>query len=220
MRRINEQDTLVINAVRDAKERAKKTADRLAKLEERQQRITAAVLADRNEAASIKIRLADARAQARHARRRAGPALELEDHLKALEKEQAKVQGAQGAPGPIRRGSGRFIWPVNGTFTSLFGMRWGRLHAGIDIAAPSGTRDPRRGRRHRADRQLVRRLRQLHLHRPRRRRLHLLRAPVLDRRERRAEREPGQVIGAVGSTGHRPGRTSTSRCASTGRRST
>jgi murein DD-endopeptidase MepM/ murein hydrolase activator NlpD len=41
--------------------------------------------------------------------------------------------------GPIRRGSGRFIWPVNGTFTSPFGMRWGRLHAGIDIAAPTGT---------------------------------------------------------------------------------
>jgi murein DD-endopeptidase MepM/ murein hydrolase activator NlpD len=141
MRRINEQDTLVINAVRDAKERAKKTADRLARLEERQQRITAAVLADRNEVASIKIRLADARASKRATlggvqERRS----DLEGHLKALEKEQAKIQGAlQGAPGPIRRGSGRFIWPVNGTFTSPFGMRWGRLHAGIDIAAPSGT---------------------------------------------------------------------------------
>ncbi len=31
------------------------------------------------------------------------------------------------------------IWPVNGQFTSPFGMRWGRLHAGIDIAAPTGT---------------------------------------------------------------------------------
>ena len=31
------------------------------------------------------------------------------------------------------------IWPVNGTFTSPFGYRWGRLHAGIDIAAPEGT---------------------------------------------------------------------------------
>jgi len=33
---------------------------------------------------------------------------------------------------------GRLAWPVSGPVTSPFGMRWGRLHAGIDIAAPSG----------------------------------------------------------------------------------
>lgn len=32
-----------------------------------------------------------------------------------------------------------FIWPVSGPVVSPFGMRWGRLHAGIDIAVPSGT---------------------------------------------------------------------------------
>ena len=32
-----------------------------------------------------------------------------------------------------------FIWPVSGTVTSGYGMRWGRLHAGIDISAPTGT---------------------------------------------------------------------------------
>jgi murein DD-endopeptidase MepM/ murein hydrolase activator NlpD len=30
-------------------------------------------------------------------------------------------------------------WPVSGPVTSGFGYRWGRLHAGIDIGAPSGT---------------------------------------------------------------------------------
>ncbi|MEA2461991.1 MAG: hypothetical protein QOH90_2168, partial [Actinomycetota bacterium] len=35
--------------------------------------------------------------------------------------------------------SGNFIWPVNGPIVSPFGMRWGRLHAGVDIAVPSGT---------------------------------------------------------------------------------
>jgi murein DD-endopeptidase MepM/ murein hydrolase activator NlpD len=39
---------------------------------------------------------------------------------------------------PIRRGSGGLIWPINGQFTSPFGQRWGRLHAGIDLAAPTG----------------------------------------------------------------------------------
>ena len=41
--------------------------------------------------------------------------------------------------GPIQSGSSGMIWPVSGTVTSPFGMRWGRLHAGIDIAVPSGT---------------------------------------------------------------------------------
>ena len=32
-----------------------------------------------------------------------------------------------------------FIWPADGVFTSGFGWRWGKIHAGIDIAAPVGT---------------------------------------------------------------------------------
>ncbi len=32
-----------------------------------------------------------------------------------------------------------FIWPADGVFTSGFGWRWGRVHQGIDIAAPIGT---------------------------------------------------------------------------------
>ena len=43
-----------------------------------------------------------------------------------------------GDAGPIRRGSGDFIYPIDGAFTSPFGQRWGRLHAGIDLAAPTG----------------------------------------------------------------------------------
>ena len=36
-------------------------------------------------------------------------------------------------------GSVKFIWPAKGTFTSGYGWRWGRMHRGIDIAAPTGT---------------------------------------------------------------------------------
>lgn len=32
-----------------------------------------------------------------------------------------------------------FIWPARGVVTSGFGPRWGRMHRGIDIAAPIGT---------------------------------------------------------------------------------
>lgn len=32
-----------------------------------------------------------------------------------------------------------YIWPAKGTLTSGYGWRWGRMHKGIDIAAPVGT---------------------------------------------------------------------------------
>jgi murein DD-endopeptidase MepM/ murein hydrolase activator NlpD len=32
-----------------------------------------------------------------------------------------------------------FIWPAEGTLSSKFGRRWGRMHKGIDIAGPVGT---------------------------------------------------------------------------------
>ena len=142
MRRINEQDAEVITAVRLAKVRTKKATDRLARLEDRQQKITAVVLSHRNEVASVKFRLADARAQKAEVLRGVkSERREAQEDLAAMEREQARIQGAlnSGSAGPIRRGTGRFIWPINGSFTSPFGMRWGRLHAGIDIAAPAGT---------------------------------------------------------------------------------
>ena len=62
--------------------------------------------------------------------------------LEALKREQAKVQRVLvDASAPIRRGSGRFIWPVNGPVTSPFCERrsWEDCHPGLDIAAPTGT---------------------------------------------------------------------------------
>jgi len=51
---------------------------------------------------------------------------------------QAPPSGGGSGGGGAPSASG-FIWPVNGTVTSGFGMRWGRMHEGIDIAAPTGT---------------------------------------------------------------------------------
>lgn len=36
-------------------------------------------------------------------------------------------------------GSGRWLWPARGVFTSGYGWRWGRMHKGIDIANSVGT---------------------------------------------------------------------------------
>ena len=35
--------------------------------------------------------------------------------------------------------NGRHSWPAKGVLTSGYGPRWGRMHKGIDIAAPTGT---------------------------------------------------------------------------------
>lgn len=35
--------------------------------------------------------------------------------------------------------SNGFVWPTQGTLTSGYGWRWGRMHRGIDIAGPVGT---------------------------------------------------------------------------------
>jgi len=40
---------------------------------------------------------------------------------------------------PPTAAPGRLAWPVNAPITSPFGPRWGRMHEGIDLGAPSGT---------------------------------------------------------------------------------
>jgi murein DD-endopeptidase MepM/ murein hydrolase activator NlpD len=150
MQRVSQQDMRIIDRVRVAKQESEASAKRLATLEDRQRTVTAEVARRAAEVAAIKGRLVDRRRQYEGARTVKNRALAstvdkrhaLEGDLRALEKEQAKIlarlQSVQGG-GPIRQGSGTFIWPVNGPIVSPFGMRWGRLHAGVDIAVPTGT---------------------------------------------------------------------------------
>jgi len=56
--------------------------------------------------------------------------------LAAAIRDAQAVAGSTGAGVPSASG---FIWPVNGAVVSGYGMRWGRLHEGIDIAASTGT---------------------------------------------------------------------------------
>jgi murein DD-endopeptidase MepM/ murein hydrolase activator NlpD len=60
-------------------------------------------------------------------------------HISQKIAEQLAQQTGSLPAGPVRAGSGQFIWPVNGPVVSGFGMRWGRMHEGIDIAVPTGT---------------------------------------------------------------------------------
>lgn len=48
--------------------------------------------------------------------------------------------GRVAAPGErVRAGQIQLRWPLDGRITSRFGPRWGRMHNGLDIAAPKGT---------------------------------------------------------------------------------
>jgi murein DD-endopeptidase MepM/ murein hydrolase activator NlpD len=51
---------------------------------------------------------------------------------------QVVARGTANAPA---LGSGRFAWPLasGGRITSPYGWRWGKMHYGVDIAAPTGT---------------------------------------------------------------------------------
>lgn len=55
--------------------------------------------------------------------------------------DQIRVSQQQSSAPPIvpPSGSGILGWPVSGPVTSGFGMRWGRMHEGIDIAVATGT---------------------------------------------------------------------------------
>jgi hypothetical protein len=60
------------------------------------------------------------------------------DYERALELEAIARSNGQDAPPPTAGASG-LAWPVVGPVVSPYGMRWGRLHAGIDIAVAAGT---------------------------------------------------------------------------------
>jgi peptidoglycan DL-endopeptidase CwlO len=153
MQRVSQQDARIIDRVRTAKDEAVAAERRLDALEEKLRRIAAEVARRAAEVDAIKDRLVDRQEEIQGARAVKTRALsvtrtkrqDLEGDLRALEKEQAAVlarlQAAQGNPpaGPVQQGSGALIWPVNGPVVSPFGMRWGRLHAGVDIAVPAGT---------------------------------------------------------------------------------
>lgn len=72
----------------------------------------------------------------------------LEKRIQEVQNEAAALAGSDanirtilgtGSQGVGKVSGSGLAWPLNGRLTSGFGYRWGRLHAGIDIAAPKGT---------------------------------------------------------------------------------
>jgi murein DD-endopeptidase MepM/ murein hydrolase activator NlpD len=149
--RIGLQDQRIAHQVADAK--AKAAAKRRATAETR--RLAAAsvavISARTEEARVVRDELVSSRDTLAAARRLKRTALtsaresreEYLEEVTALEAQSAELAAAIRNAQATSTGSGvpsaaGFIWPVNGTVVSGFGWRWGRMHEGIDIAAPIG----------------------------------------------------------------------------------
>lgn len=153
VKRIGAQDERIVQAVETAREQA--AEERRATV--RTRTLTAAVVA------VISARTTDARAvrdqlvadrdtltAARHLKESAivDARASREEYLAEVDGLAAQsaslaaaIRDAQGG-GASSTGSpsaAGLVWPVSGPVTSGFGMRWGRMHEGIDIAASIGT---------------------------------------------------------------------------------
>lgn len=63
----------------------------------------------------------------------------LREQSFALAKRIAEIQGVPYAgPADTTPSAAGFTWPTSGQISSAFGPRWGRMHEGLDIAAPIG----------------------------------------------------------------------------------
>ncbi|HSN13298.1 MAG TPA: M23 family metallopeptidase [Anaeromyxobacteraceae bacterium] len=81
---------------------------------------------------------AEPRTETRVAPPRAEPRPLERERERAPEPEPEPV--ARAAPAPIGRPPAAFAWPLKGVLYGRFGVRSGRRHDGIDLAAPEGTR--------------------------------------------------------------------------------
>ena len=152
MERIGAQDKRIARQVERAKTKA--AAERRATATTR--RLTAAsvsvIAARTEEAQGVRNGLAASRDTLLAARRLKANALattrenraEYLAEVEALAAQSAALAAAirdaqNGSTGSGKPSAAGFVWPVSGPVVSGFGMRWGRMHEGIDIAAGMGT---------------------------------------------------------------------------------
>jgi murein DD-endopeptidase MepM/ murein hydrolase activator NlpD len=160
LERVSQQDTRIMNNVKNAKADATATAAHLGQLEGRARAVAAQIEDQRDQVVQVKSGLVDRQQRWAAARSQKNTMLastradrqHLEDDVSALQAQSAKIAaalqaaaarnaGGGGVAGPIRHGSGNLIWPVNGPITSPFceSRAWESCHPGIDIGVPSGT---------------------------------------------------------------------------------
>ena len=128
-------ELLVVRDRRDRREAAEEAAEDVVALAER----------NRRSVEELRVHLAELRATHPTARSELTLRLdELREEADALaEEEEALVRLIRRLEIEAVRAAGTapssLIWPASGWVSSEFGIRWGRNHNGIDIAAPTGT---------------------------------------------------------------------------------
>jgi murein DD-endopeptidase MepM/ murein hydrolase activator NlpD len=151
--RVLESDAALVDQIKALRERVTAERARATRLRRARAAETAAIehrTDDRRAALQSLVARRDALASLRSARQRSLASVQVqrrewEEQADALQAESARVASLvattppPAAPAaPASSSSSGFVWPVGGTVVSPYGQRWGRLHAGIDIAAPAG----------------------------------------------------------------------------------
>jgi peptidoglycan DL-endopeptidase CwlO len=151
LNRIRGNDEAIVGRVRELRDQVKRTVLRLRAVKNRIESARDAIAAEEQVLASARAAVEERQSALVAARASRVAALKkIERTEEDLDGDVAEIQAELAArlgetasaplpAGPIRYGSGQFIWPVDGPVVSGFGMRWGRMHEGIDIAVPAGT---------------------------------------------------------------------------------
>ncbi|MEZ5156231.1 MAG: peptidoglycan DD-metalloendopeptidase family protein [Solirubrobacterales bacterium] len=145
LQRIEDRNSEIVGRVRDLRDDTAATVARVRATRDSIAAKRAELARTRQELEAREAQLDAARARSRNALARVDDHVDhLEDDVSDIEKKiQEQLMAASGVTalpaGPVQGGQAGFIWPVNGPIVSGFGMRWGRMHNGVDIAVPAGT---------------------------------------------------------------------------------
>ena len=150
MNRLQNQDQLLVGRVRELRNETRAVVDRLRAAKDRIKAARDAIAVHKQELVRTRSSIEAHQSKLESARGKREDALaKITAHEQELDGDvadlQAKIASQLAGPsialaaGPIRGGSSGIIWPVNGPVVSGFGMRWGSMHEGVDIAVPTGT---------------------------------------------------------------------------------
>ncbi len=150
MNRLQNQDQLLVGRVRELRNETRAVVDRLRAAKDRIKAARDAIAVHKQELVRTRSSIEVHQSKLESARGKREDALaKITAHEQELDGDvadlQAKIASQLAGPsialaaGPIRGGSSGIIWPVNGPVVSGFGMRWGSMHEGVDIAVPTGT---------------------------------------------------------------------------------
>jgi murein DD-endopeptidase MepM/ murein hydrolase activator NlpD len=145
------QDSRIAREVQAARDEMHRTRERTKKVRHGVAVETQAIAARTAEERAVRDRLVSsqqslASARADKNRRLAGVRENKAEYVKEVDGLLAQsaalgatIRAQSTGPTDATPSSSGLIWPVSGPVTSPFGMRWGRMHEGIDIGAASGT---------------------------------------------------------------------------------